>query len=91
MGGCATGPVVGTGPEVDRDLVRVIERGLSADQRLCRYEISVYSVERTVHLAGKVVSPADRARAERLATRSGAIAVNDELTLDASAGDSGRC
>jgi osmotically-inducible protein OsmY len=75
----------------DTGITDLINRRFAMNQRLCPYEITVVVYNRTVRLDGKVAGDAERRQAERVARDAGALQVDDQLTIDPSAGDAGRC
>jgi osmotically-inducible protein OsmY len=92
-GGCVPLPASGTpsGAELDARLVRVLERRLFADQRLCAFPIEVAARKGDVALTGWVGSQAQRQRAEAMAREAGARHVHNRLVIRASAQDRERC
>lgn len=75
----------------DSGITDLINRRFAMNQRLCPYEITVVVFNRTVRLDGKVAGDAERRQAEKVARDAGALQVDDQLAVDPSAGDPGRC
>src|SRR5262245_28051379 len=76
----------------DPGIESLIARRLSADQRLCAFDVTVaVRGGGTARLEGKVSSDADRRRAEKLARDAGAARVDDQLVVDPAAGDAAKC
>ena len=75
----------------DPGIESLTSRRLSADTRLCRYEITVAVHDRTAYLDGAVSGPADRQQAVEVARDSGALRVDDRLRIDPAAGEGNRC
>jgi len=75
----------------DSGITNLIDRRFAMNQRLCPYEITVVVYNRTVRLEGRVAGDAERRQAEKVALDAGALQVDDQLTIDPSAGDAGRC
>jgi osmotically-inducible protein OsmY len=92
-GGCVPWPASGTpsAAELDARLVRVLERRLFADQRLCAFPIEVAARKGDVALTGWVGSQAQRQRAEAMAREAGARQVHNRLVIRPSAQDRERC
>ena len=75
----------------DSGITNLIDRRFAMNQRLCPYEITVVVYNRTARLEGRVAGEAERRQAEKVALDAGALQVDDQLTIDPSAGDAGRC
>jgi osmotically-inducible protein OsmY len=75
----------------DPGIERLTSLRLSADSRLCPYEIAVAVHNRTARLDGKVSSDADRRQAVETARGAGALQVDDQLRVDPAAGERTRC
>ncbi len=75
----------------DAGIASLIALRLSSDQRLCPFALTVTVHDRTARLEGTVSSPVDKRHAAQIARDAGALQVDDQLTIDPSAGERSRC
>lgn len=85
-GGCAGSSALRMEPRTDDPgIANLAALRMSSDPRLCRYDVTVVVTERNARLEGKVSGSADRRRAEKIARDAGAVAVEDQLSVDPAA------
>jgi len=75
----------------DPGIASLISLRLSSDQRMCRFNLAVTVHNRTARLEGKVGNSVDRRHAQQIARDAGALEVDDQLTIDPTAGERGVC